>query len=64
MIKSLSIILPVYNEQLRLKSAFSSILNFLKRRNFKTEIIFVDDGSADNSFKMINSFIEKHQKKN
>jgi len=63
MIKSLSIILPVYNEQLRLKSAFSSILNFLKRRNFKTEIIFVDDGSTDNSFKMINSFIEKHQKK-
>ena len=49
MIKSISIILPVYNEQLRLKSAFSNILNFLKKGNFKTEIIFVDDGSTDNS---------------
>ena len=63
MIKSLSIILPVYNEQLRLKSAFSNILNFLKRKHFKTEIIFVDDGSTDNSFKMINNFIEKFKKK-
>ena len=63
MIKSISIILPVYNEQLRLKSAFSNIFNFLKKGNFKTEIIFVDDGSTDNSFIMINNFIKKYQKK-
>ena len=63
MIKSISIILPVYNEQLRLKSAFTNILNFLKKGNFKTEIIFVDDGSTDNSFIMINNFIKKYQKK-
>ena len=63
MIKSLSIVLPVYNEELRLKSAFLNILNFLKKKHFKSEIIFVDDGSTDNSFKMINSFIEKFRKK-
>ena len=58
MIKSLSIIFPVFNEELRLNSSFSHIKNFLKKRkNFKTEIIFVDDGSKDHSYKMIKNFI-------
>jgi len=60
MIKSLSIILPVYNEQLRLKSAFNHILNFLKKKNYsKIEIIFVDDGSIDNSYNSIILFVKK-----
>ena len=67
MIKSLSIIFPVFNEELRLKSGFNHILSFLKKKkNFKIEIIFVDDGSKDNSFELINKFIEdfKNLKKN
>ena len=59
MIKSLSIIFPVFNEELRLKSGFSHILNFLReKKKFKIEIIFVDDGSKDNSFGLINQFIK------
>ena len=51
MIKSLSIIFPVFNEEFRLKSSFNHILNFLKKKkNLKIEIIFVDDGSKDNSY--------------
>ena len=67
MIKSLSIVFPVFNEELRLKSGFNHILSFLKKKkNFKIEIIFVDDGSKDNSFELINKFIEdfKNLKKN
>ncbi len=60
MITSLSIIFPVFNEELRLKSSFNHIINFLRRKkNFKTEIIFVDDGSEDNSYNLIEKFINK-----
>ena len=59
MIKSLSIIFPVFNEELRLKQGFNHILSFLKeKKNFKVEIIFVDDGSKDNTYYLINQFIK------
>ena len=60
MIKSLSIVFPIFNEELRLKSSFNHIISFLKKKkNFKIEIIFVDDGSKDNTYKIINKFIKK-----
>ena len=63
MIKSLSIIIPVFNEKLRLKSSFNHILLFLKKKKiFKIEIIFVDDGSEDNSYFLINQFIKSFKK--
>ena len=59
MIKSLSIIFPVFNEELRLKSSFNHIISFLKKKKkFKVEIIFADDGSQDNSYNLINKFIK------
>ena len=59
MIKSLSIIFPVYNEELRLKSSFNHIRSFLKKKKkFKNEIIFSDDGSQDNSYNLIIEFIK------
>ena len=43
MIKSLSIIFPVFNEESRLKSSFRHIVSFLKKKKkLKIEIIFVD----------------------
>ena len=60
MITSLSIIFPVFNEELRLKSSFNHIQNFLrKQKKFKTEIIFVDDGSKDNSYNLIEKYIKE-----
>ena len=54
MIKSISIILPLYNESQRLKKIFNEIKKFLKRKTVTyVEIIFVNDGSKDNSDKMI-----------
>jgi len=63
MIKSLSIIFPIFNEQSRLKSSFNHILIFLKKKkNFKIEIIFVDDGSRDNTYILIKKFINSLKK--
>jgi len=65
MIKSLSIIFPLYNEEQRLKASFNHILNFIKKKPaFKIEIIFVDDGSDDNSYELINLFIKNSSKNN
>ena len=64
MIKSLSIIFPVFNEELRLKSSFNHIKSFLKKKKkYKIEIIFVDDGSNDNSVNLINEFIKNFKSK-
>ena len=65
MIKSLSIIFPVYNEELRLKSSFNHIRSFLKKKKkFKTEIIFADDGSQDNSYNLIIQYIKSFKFRN
>jgi len=63
MIKSLSIVFPIFNEELRLQSSFNHILSFLKRnKKFKIQIIFVDDGSKDNSFELLKKFVKNFKK--
>ena len=50
MIKSLSIIFPLYNESKRLKYCFQNIDKFNSNSKIKNlEYIFVDDGSLDDS---------------
>ena len=63
MIKSLSVILPLYNEQHRLNKLFSEIKKqkYFKKRN--AEFIFVNDGSNDKSLQMIENFKSKNKKK-
>ncbi len=59
MIKSLSIVFPIFNEESRLNSSFKHILSFLKsKKNFKIEIIFVDDGSNDKSYILLKKFVK------
>ena len=45
---NLSIVIPLYNEEKRLKKTLPIISNFLKNsKKDKIEIIFVSDGSND-----------------
>lgn len=63
MINSLSIIFPVFNEQLRINSSLKKIKKFIKVSKLKyLEIIFIDDGSTDQSFYIIKNFILKFKK--
>ena len=63
MIKSLSVVFPMYNETNRLFRTFKDIEKFKKLNFIKdVEYIFVDDGSNDDSFKKVNDFF--YNKKN
>ena len=65
MIKSLSIILPLYNEEKRIKKTFSDIIEFRKKSKIKfLEFVLVDDGSTDSSHQLIQNFIKKYKKNN
>ena len=63
MIKSLSVVFPMYNEANRLFRTFIDIEKF-KKLNFIKDIeyIFVDDGSDDESIKKVNDFFKKKKK--
>jgi len=64
MIKNLSIIFPLYNEENRLLKSFNKILKYCKKeKNRKLQIIFVNDGSSDKSFQLLSSFKKKNEKK-
>ena len=54
MIKSISIIYPVFNEERRLRKTFLDIIKFEKSNKFlKKEYIFVNDGSSDQTLSTI-----------
>jgi len=65
MIKSLSIIFPLYNESKRLNYCFQNIDKFNSNSKIRNlEYIFVDDGSLDNSYNLILDFIKKKEREN
>jgi len=54
--KKISIIVPVYNEEGNLEKFFTELLKVLNTlSNFEWEVVFVDDGSNDNSWEKIKS---------
>ncbi len=64
MIKSLSIVYPIFNEENRLLNIFLDIQKFNKKtRYMKKEYIFVDDGSIDKSKLILKNFIKKNLNK-
>ena len=63
MIETLSVILPLYNEEKRLNNLFIKINKFKFLNKNKLEFIFVDDGSNDNSYLLIKNFIKENKKR-
>ena len=63
MIKSISIIYPVFNEEKRLNKTFLDIIKFEKSNKFlKKEYIFVNDGSLDQTLSVIKSKFKNNKK--
>ena len=58
--RSLSIIIPVVNEERNIKNLVERIFNSLKAKQYKFEIIFIDDHSTDGTTKIIQSLAKTY----
>lgn len=57
--KSISIIIPAYNEEERIENSLNSAIEFLTSKNYNFEIIVVDDGSTDKTVSIASQFTDK-----
>lgn len=53
-----SILIPVYNSELYLRECLNSVMNQIT--NYLFEVVIVDDGSTDNSSKILNEYKNKY----
>lgn len=51
----LSVIIPAYNEERRIGYTVQKIFSYLNSKDYKSEVIIVDDGSMDNTVQIIES---------
>ncbi len=58
-VKSISIVIPIYNEEENIPILYDKLKNVLNRMDIQYEIIFVDDGSSDNSRKILEDIAAK-----
>ena len=58
----ISIVIPAYNEEQNILELFNKIKVVMKRYKYDHEIIFVDDGSIDNTLSIMNSIKDKNVK--
>lgn len=55
----ISLVIPLYNEDESIKELYDWIVRVAKNNSLTYEIIFVNDGSTDNSWKVIDELSEK-----
>lgn len=56
---NLSIVIPLLNEEETLSLLYSKLVEVLESNNFSFEIIFIDDGSTDDSYRVLEKLHEK-----
>jgi len=49
----ISIVVPLYNEQGNIRMLYKELKDVLEERGFEYEILFIDDGSKDESLKLL-----------
>jgi dolichyl-phosphate beta-glucosyltransferase len=59
----LSVIIPVYNEEKRVTKTLEAAFKYLKAKKIKAEILIVDDGSGDETLKVVGKFKSKSTSK-
>jgi dolichyl-phosphate beta-glucosyltransferase len=58
----ISVVIPAYNEELRLPTYLSKVLEYLEAQPFSSEIIIVDDGSRDGTVALIERLAEENRR--
>lgn len=57
---NLSILIPLLNEEESLNELYNWIIQVMQSHNYSYEIIFLDDGSTDNSWTIIEGFAQQN----
>lgn len=55
----ISVVIPLYNEEESLPELFDWIKRVMEKHNFTYEVIFINDGSTDNSWRVIEELSRK-----
>lgn len=55
----ISVVIPVYNEENRIRAFLSSVVEYVRKKDFSYEIVIVDDGSKDATVTMIESLLKE-----
>lgn len=58
--KTISIVIPVYNESFQIINSIETIQKFFNQNNYQYEIIIVDDGSIDDTKKLLKEYLKTH----
>ncbi len=58
--RSLSIVIPAFNEESRLGPTLNAVIEYVGRQNLMAEIIVVDDGSTDRTAELAENFASEH----
>ena len=56
----LSLVIPAYNEEKRLAATLQTVVTYLGKQEYSSEIIVVDDGSLDGTREAARAFIAQH----
>lgn len=56
---SLSIVIPVYNEEKRITVFLQSVIDYLRQNNSSYELVIVDDGSGDRTIAVVDSLLSE-----
>jgi glycosyltransferase involved in cell wall biosynthesis len=59
---SYSIIIPAYNEGMRVSATLERVLAYVEERGWDAEVIAVNDGSRDNTAEIIRGFADKNSR--
>src|SRR5947209_16379512 len=59
---SISIVIPAFNEEKRIATCLDRVIQYCTSQRWDFEIIVAEDGSKDNTVKIVNGFIEKDKR--
>lgn len=55
-----SVVIPAYNEQRRLPQTLEGVATYFGSQTYPSEILIVDDGSTDNTTRIVEEFARQH----